>query len=220
MNQEIPENELCAAKMLANLPVLTRDGGKRLGKVSGVYVDRSGQSLSTLTYRKRPLGKEYIIKVEDLISIGNDVVFIRDNFEEAEHNEDRKPSGTAIEKFRGNWVTSADGEHIGLFEDFLLRRRDAAISGIKMVAGNVVPLNEKNWNVVIGRDEVLVPRDAVLKAAPTSVSERIGRFSFKMYQKFGRDLRRTKNRNAPLVNPANRDFDRNKHPDPDIGPVP
>lgn len=140
---------------LKNARVVAQKEGALLGSVSHIYFDQEQRRLSALTFKPRRLfGDASFVAMQDVVSMGRDVVFIPEESKSQQVSPTAKPRGREIESLFGHWVTTTEGKHLGHLSDVDFDPVTWDVSALRLSEGTRIPV--KKENVVFGADEVMV----------------------------------------------------------------
>jgi sporulation protein YlmC with PRC-barrel domain len=150
----MPTRELLSE--LRGLLVIAREEGANLGVVSGIYFDPEAAKISCLTLGRRK-GKSRVVDATDVISFGRDVVMVSSEVGVKTVEEAGEPRGRSLKDLQGLWVTTHGGERLGTLVDVDVGGEDWSISEIRLADDKRLPVVA--GEIVIGRDEILVPKE-------------------------------------------------------------
>lgn len=133
--------------------VVTRDEGSRAGMTNGVLVDETIGRISAILMQRRRWGNEQWVRTSDVVSVGPTVVVISSNSKVHESGS----IGRRLDDFRGRWVTTLGGTHLGRLAKVGADNADWGLRMLEFQDGSKVLVDGKQ--LVFGRDEILVPNE-------------------------------------------------------------
>lgn len=131
--------------------VVSRDEGVRLGLATGLTVDDAVGRIAALVFRKKRRSRDRWVKTSDVVSVGPDLVVIAS---EAKVHDDEIP-GRRLADYRGCWVTTLSGDHLGRLDDMATEGGDWSVNQLEFQDGSTVEVD--GAQLVFGRDEILAP---------------------------------------------------------------
>jgi sporulation protein YlmC with PRC-barrel domain len=167
--------------------VVTRDEGVRVGVTSGLIVDEAVGRISALILRKKWRSGERWVRTSDVVSVGPDLVVISttDKIHEGAY------VGRRLADYRGCWVTSISGSHLGRLADVGTAGDDWGIHRLEFQDGSTLEMD--GTEMVFGRDEILIPdrfEDRVIADASAGVVSRWLRAGRGIFGANGKDAAR------------------------------
>lgn len=151
------------------LPVISMDGGKKMGIVEDIIFNPDSREVKALLLRKKgyEICKKAVL-VKDVLKIGRDAVIIRENSSVCKVNqnavkEEIKDQG----EVKGLRIYTGNGEDLGVVKDVLFDYRTGVMEGLELsdgllqdlLTGRVIlPLFGK---VEFGKENIVVDKEAV-----------------------------------------------------------
>lgn len=150
--------------------VVTRDEGTRLGVTSGLVIDEAVGRISALIFHPKWSTNERWVRTSDVVVVGADLVVIS-----SEHKvQDGEHAGRRLADYRGRWVTTISGDHLGRLANVGTEGDDWSVHRLEFDDGSSVEVEAAE--MVFGRDEILAPdhyEESVVAASKPSLGERI-----------------------------------------------
>ena len=122
-------------KDVLKLPVVTRDGGEKVGEVKDLVVDRGGRRVVGIVVEEKGLiGEARVVAWEEIVAVGRDAVIARSagsvvkSSEIPEMNEILE-RGFALHGLR---VGTTAGTDLGKIENFFFDRQTGAVEGFEL----------------------------------------------------------------------------------------
>jgi sporulation protein YlmC with PRC-barrel domain len=145
------------ANKLEDHMVVAQSEGVLLGDVSNIFIDTKSKRISILELRKGIWGDRKYINVDDILSVGENIIFIKSKDSAVDLDEIDLNFHRNINSLKGMEITSMSGKKVGELEDIDIITSNFEVSEISLDNGQCLPVNLKE--VVIGEDEILVPID-------------------------------------------------------------
>jgi uncharacterized protein YrrD len=150
----LPGEKRCPVKDLLDFKgrlVVTRDEGARLGVTSGLIVDEAVGRVSAVLFRKKWRFADQWVSTSEVVSVGPDLVVVT-----SKHKvHASKNAGRRLADYRGRWVTTISGEHLGRLADVGTAGKDWSVYRLEFDDGSSVEMD--GTEMVFGRDEILTP---------------------------------------------------------------
>jgi sporulation protein YlmC with PRC-barrel domain len=136
--------------------VVSRKEGDQQGIVSGLHIDTGTKRVAAYRYRRRKrIGTdEYFVPVEQVESVGRDVVTITSEEVATKCSEHAPAPGRSLKDLQGAWVTTMDGNHLGTLVDLEFESTQWGITDLFLADDKRLPVRRDE--IEIG-DEILVP---------------------------------------------------------------
>jgi sporulation protein YlmC with PRC-barrel domain len=136
--------------------VVSRKEGAQQGIVSGLHIDPGTKRGAAFRYRRRKrIGTdEYFVPVEQVESVGRDVVTITSEEVATKCSEHAPAPGRSLKDLQGAWVTTMDGNHLGTLVDLEFESTQWGITDLFLADDKRLPVRRDE--IEIG-DEILVP---------------------------------------------------------------
>lgn len=151
------------------LPVISMDGGKKMGIVEDIIFNPGSREVKALLLRKKgyEICKKAVL-VKDVLKIGRDAVIIRENSSVCKVNQnDVKEEIKDQGEVKGLRIYTGNGEDLGVVKDVLFDYRTGVMEGLELsdgllqdlLTGRVIlPLFGK---VEFGEENIVVDKEAV-----------------------------------------------------------
>lgn len=152
----IPEEKEWGATVEGHSVVSLKEG-TQVGDISNIYISLIDKKISAFEIRKTFWGERYFVYLNDVIFIGEDMIFINENKNVFPLNELNKKKHRNLHDLRGARITSLNGKKIGMLEDIDVSMRSHEIKEFSLGQGKKLPVNLSE--ITIGEDEILVPTD-------------------------------------------------------------
>lgn len=135
--------------------VASRDTGKVLGHVNRVFIDTKAKKLSSLSFRRKFLGKEFFLDMNQVEAIGIDIVFVHSEYSPQEMKSDALPFGEDLREFQGIWVYTDEKKPIGTLTDIGFNPQDWSINQLYFYDNKTVAVESSN--ISVNHDKIVVP---------------------------------------------------------------
>lgn len=155
------------ARSINGVMAITRDEGAFLGTISTVLIDPESRRLARVGVRRHRWSPEQVADAAQIVSIGKDVVLLTS---EASLQVATQMDGNmrSLQELKGLWVTTTDGDHVGMLEDIEIEPGDWRVSELHLRGGQMLEIRGAE-DCVLGHDEILVSPAA--KATMSHVAE-------------------------------------------------
>ena len=153
--------------------VVSVDSGEKLGTISDALLEPGEVRLIGLVVGHGMLGKEHVLPLEDVQTVGRDTVLARTH----EHLIDprdwraREIQATRTSTLRGRPVVSGGGDRLGQVTDLLVDEHTGAFGGLEVETRSLGGLRHHRSILPssptprIGKDAIVVP-DGLVSSAP------------------------------------------------------
>lgn len=157
--------------------VVSVDSGEKLGTISDGLLEPVEARLVGLVIGHGMLGREHVLPLEDVQTVGRDTVLAKSN----EHLIDprdwkaREVDATRTSTLRGRPVVSGAGERLGEVSDLLVDERTGAFGGLEVETRSLGGLRHHRSVIPstptprIGRDAIVIP-EQIQAASPGAPS--------------------------------------------------
>lgn len=135
--------------------VVTRDTGKILGNVNRVFIDPRTKKVSAISFRRKYFGKEYFLGMDQVDTVGEDVVFVRSEASPQPLTKAKPAPGEDLRNYQGIWVFSRNGEAIAAVTDLGFDRRDWSLRLLFFCDQRVLEVDAADVSISVER--ILVP---------------------------------------------------------------
>jgi uncharacterized protein YrrD len=159
--------------------VVSVDSGEKLGTISDALLEPGEVRLMGLVVGHGMLGKEHVLPLEDVQTVGRDTVLARTH----EHLIDprewkaRDVDTTRTSTLRGRPVVSGAGERLGQVRDLLVDEQTGAFGGLEVESRSFGGLRHHRSVIPsspiprIGRDAIVVPEESPSMAPHSALSQ-------------------------------------------------
>lgn len=153
--------------------VVSTESGEKLGTVSDALVDLSGVRLMGLVVGHGMLGREQVLPVEDVQTVGRDTILAKSNQHMMDPRDWRttQAESTRTSQLHGRPVVTGAGQRLGQVKDLLVEEGTGKFAGLEVGRRSMGGLR-RHRSVIsppatprIGPDAVVVPEEAVPAAA-------------------------------------------------------
>lgn len=145
--------------------VVTRESGRILGNVNRIFIDPSTKKISAVSFRRKYLGKEYFLEMDQVEAIGEDVVFVRAEASPRSLSKAKPAPGEDLRHFQGVWVFSRSGDPIDAITDLGFDRRDWSLRRLFFCDDRTLEVDPDD--VSLGVESVMVPDGMIGQVIPT-----------------------------------------------------
>lgn len=158
-------------------PVVSVGSGEKLGTISDALVEPGEVRLVGLVVGQGMLGKERVLPLEDVQTVGRDTVLARTH----EHMIDprdwrsRDVEATRTSNLRGRPVVSGAGERLGQVSDLLIDERTGEFGGLEVETRSFGGLRHHRSVIPatpaprIGKDAIVVPETPAMARTDAEV---------------------------------------------------
>jgi uncharacterized protein YrrD len=170
---------------LKDLIVMSREEGKRLGKVSHIYINPEEKNISGIVVKDEFWSRERLyFSMKDVETIGEDMILLNSAKSCQKISDESKISGISLKKLQGHGIITDDGKDLGKFKDANFQEKTWGISEIFMEDNNYFKVEVSK--IKIGEDEILVPA-AYASKVEVNVKNKKGFLSRLMTEEKGED---------------------------------
>lgn len=139
--------------------VVTRDAGVILGNVNRVFIDLQSKRISALSFRRKYLGQEFFLKMQQVERIGEDVVFVSsDTMIQPLTKTDQAP-GEDLRNFQGVWAFTQGGQPVAAITDLGFDQQTWILQTLYFCDDRAVEVNAAD--VTLAHDKVVIQADLV-----------------------------------------------------------
>jgi sporulation protein YlmC with PRC-barrel domain len=135
--------------------VVTKESGKILGNVNRVFIDPRTKKVSAVSFRRKYLGREYFLAMDQVEAIGEDVVFVRSEASPQPLSKAKPAPGEDLRNFQGVWVFSRSGDPIAAITDLGFDRRDWSLRRLFFCDNRALEVDAAD--VSLGIERIVVP---------------------------------------------------------------
>lgn len=139
-----------------NSLVVVRSTGKVLGNVNKALFDIKDRRISGLSFRRKYLGKEFYLEMDQVEMVGEDVVFVKSEVSPRELTADSVPFGEDIRNLQGTWVYLKGGKPLGTLTDIEFALPNWQLSHLCLSDNRIIKVNAPD--VHINHDKIIVPQ--------------------------------------------------------------
>lgn len=153
--------------------VVSTESGEKLGTISDALVDPSGVRLMGLVVGHGVLGKEQVLPLEDVQTVGRDTVLAKSDQHMMDPREwhTTQTDATRTSKIQGRPVVTGAGQRIGHVKDLLVEEGTGRFGGLEVERSSMGGLRHHRSVISppasprIGPDAIVVPEEAVSSPA-------------------------------------------------------
>ncbi|MBI2522714.1 MAG: PRC-barrel domain-containing protein [Bdellovibrio sp.] len=159
----LEENYYDQSLPLIGKHIVSQKEGAHLGDIVDVHIDAIARRISAIVFTKNALGMgdRYYINVDDIESLGEDVVIVRERNCAVKLTESGSVPGKSIDDFKGIRVTTLLGKNLGIIDDIQIRPSNLRIG--EFIFDDDKRLVVDASEITMGEDVVLVPEDYTSK---------------------------------------------------------
>ena len=159
--------------------VVSVDSGEKLGTISDALLEPGEVRLMGLVVGHGILGKEHVLPLEDVQTVGRDTVLARTDERLIDPRDwrAREVETTRTSTLRGRPVVSGAGERLGQVTDLLVDEQTGAFGGLEVETRSFGGLRHHRSVIPstptprIGKDAIVVPEQAVSHGSDSPVRE-------------------------------------------------
>jgi sporulation protein YlmC with PRC-barrel domain len=137
--------------------VIAHREGAQLGDVAHVFLDPENKNISGMTLKSKVFGKESWFGVEEIETIGTDVILLKGEASLTPLAKAGVTKGKSLKDIRGTRVVTADGKLLGTLDDFEVQGDDWSISELYLDKNRRLPV--ASAEIKIGEDQIIVPAE-------------------------------------------------------------
>lgn len=141
---------------LKHLVVVSNEEGKRLGKVSHIYINPETKKLSGFVVKEDFWSREKLFfSMENVSTVGEDVILVNSSAAGQKILDEKHLQGMSLERLQGHGVITQDGKDLGVFKDANFQANTWELTEIILDKDNLLKVDVSE--ITIGEDEILVP---------------------------------------------------------------
>ena len=149
--------------------VVSVNSGEKLGTISDALLEPEGVGLIALVIGSGLLGKERVLPLTDIQTLGRDTVLARtdEHLMNAREWRESDVSATRSSAVKGRRVVTADGREIGHVSDFLVDETTGAFGGLEVESRSLAGLRTHRQMILasaapkVGPDAIVVDQAAL-----------------------------------------------------------
>lgn len=141
--------------------IVTKNSGKILGNINRVFIDPNRKKISAFSFRKKYLGKEFFLEIDQIDDIGEDVVFVRSELSAKPLTKAEQPLGQDLLDFQGIWVFTQTQEPIAAVIDLGFDRKTYDLNVLYFCDQRALSVNA--MDVHLSQDKIIVPANMASK---------------------------------------------------------
>lgn len=195
----INSNEIKVSDLIDNL-VYTDNDGKQIGRIIKITFNHLTKKVSSLIIKESLWSRKlFLVKIENVRNIGRDLVNVSSIKDCLELESTEFLNDMTFQSINKHRVITDDGKLLGVIEDMVVSQKSFKILGFILNDDSLLKVNPNQ--IVLGRDEIIVPRGYESKIIENSKETIFSKYiNFKSYRELTDNIKpEPKNKNKAKI---------------------